>query len=120
LILFTIRIPDHAILILSKDKKKFKPKLIIIEIKNQNVSGSVDEKLWAGIAIKKNYQYWLENFDIEYVFILSTYLYNLVIGNKKKYNGLSKLLSDSNIKIFHGNDINHFENIYNLIINNSK
>lgn len=51
---------------------------------------------------KKNYQYWLEEFEINYAFILSPYLYNLVIGNINKYNGLLKLFSDSNIKIFNG------------------
>jgi hypothetical protein len=111
------RIPDQSILILSKNEK---PKLIIIEIKNQNVAGSVDDKLWAGIAIKKNYQYWLETFDVDYVFILSTFLYNLVMGNAKKYNGLFKLLSDSNIKILNGDDINYTNNMYNLITNNLK
>jgi hypothetical protein len=111
------RIPDQSILILSKSEK---PKLIIIEIKNQNVAGSVDDKLWAGIAIKKNYQYWLEIFDVDYVFILSTFLYNLVMGNVKKYNGLFKLLSDSNIKILNGDDINYTNNMYNLITNNLK
>ena len=110
------RIPDQSILIISKEKK---PKLIIIEIKNQNVPGSVDEKLWAGIAIKKNYQYWLEEFEIEYVFILSTFLFNLVIENKKKYNGLKILFEFDNILVFNGDDINNNENIYNIIINNS-
>lgn len=110
------RIPDNSILIIRKDKK---PKLIIIEIKNQNVSGSVDEKLWAGIAIKKNYQFWLEDFEIEYMFILSSFLYNLVINNKKKYFGLKKILEYENILIFNGDDNNN-ENIYNIIINNLK
>lgn len=110
------RIPDQSILIIAKEKK---PKLIIIEIKNQNVSGSVDEKLWAGVAIKKNYQYWLEDFDIEYVFILSSFLYNLVIENKKKYNGLKKIFDAENIEIFNGDDVNNSENIHNLIINNN-
>jgi hypothetical protein len=109
------RIPDQAILKLYKDKK---PKLIIIEIKYQNTPGSVDDKLWAGIAIKKNYQYWLDNFDIEYNFILSTYLFNLINENKKKYNGLKQLLEYENIKIFHGSDINFEENIYKSIIYN--
>lgn len=109
------RIPDQSILIISKEKK---PKLIIIEIKNQNVSGSVDEKLWAGVAIKKNYQYWLEDFEIDYVFILSSFLYNLVIENKKKYNGLKKIFEVDSIEIFNGDDVNNSENIYNLIINN--
>jgi hypothetical protein len=110
------RIPDQSILIKSKENK---PKLIIIEIKNQNVSGSVDEKLWAGIAIKKNYQIWLDEFEIDYVFILSPFLFKLVIENKKKYNGLKKIFELKNIQIFNGDDINHDKNIYNIIINNS-
>lgn len=109
------RIPDQSILIKSK---KNKPKLILIEIKNQNVSGSVDDKLWAGIAIKKNYQIWLDEFEIDYIFILSTFLFKLVIENNKKYNGLSQIFELEKIQIFNGDDINHDKNIYNLIINN--
>ena len=109
------RIPDQSILIKSKENK---PKLIIIEIKNQNVSGSVDDKLWAGIAIKNNYQIWLDEFEIDYVFILSPFLFKLVIENKKKYNGLAKIFEFNNIQIFNGDDINLDNNIYNIIINN--
>ena len=114
------RIPDHAILVLDENNK---PHLTIIEIKNQNVSGSVDEKLWAGVAIKKNYQYWLRDFKIDYVFILSTFLYNLVELNNKKYTGLKHILQSENILYFHGNSKTHNIDMYKLImdrvINNS-
>lgn len=109
------RIPDQSILYIQKNKN---PLLIIIEIKNQNVAGSVDDKLWAAVAIKHNYKIWLKDFNIEYSFILSPYLYNLVNTNKKKYNGLKQILNENNIKFFNGNDIKNSENIFNFINDN--
>jgi hypothetical protein len=108
------RIPDQTILI-KKDNNIHK--IIIIEIKNQNVNGSVEDKLWASIGIKQHYQYWLKDYTIEYMFILNTFLFNLINNNKKKYKDFKFILNKSNIKILNGDDNNYKENYYNLIIN---
>jgi len=62
------RTPDEAYII--NDKK-----LIIIEKKNQNVNGSVEDKLWTGPIFKEEYEIIFKDiFEIQYIYCVSSFL----------------------------------------------
>lgn len=64
-------------------------KLHIIEMKHQNVSGSVDIKLWAAPTLKREYQFIVgEQFQVEYALSVSEFL-------EKKFD------TDNNYKILY-------------------
>jgi len=102
------RNPDESFIIENK--------LIILEKKNQNVSGSVDLKLYAGIGLQIEYQNRLNTLKIpltvSYCFCLSNYFKN------KKYEETFEILKTQNINIFFGEDKTYFSQVTNWI--NSK
>ena len=80
------RYPDEAYLICNEDGTT---KLKIIEMKHQNVSGSVDIKLWAAPTLKREYQFIVgDKMKVEYALSVSEFL-------EKKF------LNDSNFKILY-------------------
>lgn len=94
------RKPDGAIVNL-KTKEIF-----ILEMKNQNVEGSVDLKLYAGIGIKREYEKLLPDFKIKYCFILNDWY------KKEKYSTMKEILYEFGIKIYYGDDKDFFEKFY--------
>jgi len=110
----TIRCPDEAIIIHQKNKK---PILVIFEIKNQNVEGSVETKLWASPSLKEEYKIYYENFfRVEYVLIFNEFLQNKFLENEK-FEILQKILNKNKISCFCGDEPNYLKNIENHFFN---
>ena len=107
------KIPDFVII---NQQKKF---VYIIECKNQNCSGSVDEKIETG-PIKLDYFKGLFNlYDKEY-----TVSYNYILSswfNKDKYKWVFNILNKYKIKIFIYDNIKNFnKNISNYFYRKNK
>lgn len=101
------RCPDEAYIIEYTAGRKV---IKILEKKEQNVSGSVETKLWAGPSLKREYELILgEDFEVSYGFCVSKYLKDKIISNEKKYTTLNTILSESNISVLFGDDENYFE-----------
>jgi hypothetical protein len=107
------RQPDEAYIIEYKDRK---PKILVLEKKVQNGTGSVDTKLLAGPIFKEEYLEAFEHtFDVEYAFCVNEYLQKIITSNQKKYIIFNKLMKKHNIPILFGDDANYFETLDNLI-----
>jgi hypothetical protein len=113
----SIREPDEAYIIKKNNDKKIYIK--IIEKKEQNVEGSVENKLWCAPSFKREYQLLLgQNFIIDYSFVLSNFFKNKFNDkNNTKYITLDKILKENNIKYFFGDDEDYFDKIYEYINN---
>jgi hypothetical protein len=115
----TYKEPDEGYLIIKDNKYNLK----ILEKKNQNVAGSVDEKLKTGDFIKQEYELMINNnynnikFNVSFAFCVSKYLQDKLTSNKPKYININKIMKKQNIEIFYGDDDNYFEKIYEWIIN---
>jgi hypothetical protein len=109
----TYRKPDEAFIIKHDDKLYLK----IVEKKNQNRDGSVEDKLKTGAFNRREYELMLNNkFIVEYVFCVSKFLQNKFISNKLKYNNMKKIMDEDKITIFFGDDSNYYSLIYEWII----
>jgi hypothetical protein len=107
------RCPDEAYIIEYNTGKKV---IKILEKKEQNVSGSVETKLWASPSLKREYELVLgSEFEVNYCLCINLYLQNLLVSNNKKYLTLNKILSENKIDILFGDDENYFEMINNWI-----
>jgi hypothetical protein len=99
------RAPDEAYIIEYNNGKKV---VKILEKKNQNVNGSVEDKLWAGPSFLKEYEKILGKFfNVHYGFCVSQFLKNK-FTNEKKYIILKEILNESRIEVLFGDD-NYFE-----------
>ena len=100
-----VRQPDEAYLFRTGDTYK----LCILEKKNQNTTGSVDQKLGVGQYLKEEYAECLdERFTIEYAFCLSSFLKKDYISSQKKYEIMRKLHAKDHITVLFGDDENYF------------
>ena len=103
LLLDELNHPDECFIIQDKSRSPFffKPKLIVIEMKNQNVSGSCFDKLYNGMYYKCLYDKLIgKYYDVEYHFVVSEFI-------EKKINSkpmLKQILNENNIKIFNARD----------------
>lgn len=112
----SIRYPDEAYIIEYTSGRKV---IKILEKKEQNVDGSVETKLWAGPALKREYEILLgSEFDVCYGFCVNRFLENKFISNEQKYEILNVILNESNIDVLFGNRDNYFETL-DIWINNS-
>ena len=113
--------PDEAFIIITDNEYKIK----ILEKKNQNTDGSVEEKLKTGNFNKREYDKMinLQNtntniiFTIEYTFCISKFLQDKFESNNIKYNIIKDIMLEDNIKIFYGENNNYLDIIYDWIIN---
>ena len=102
------RHPDEAYIIIPNEGKAT---IKILEKKNQNVEGSVQDKLWTGPTFKMEYSLFLgENFEVEYAYCLSNW-FKSKFENNEKYKKLNIILSSNNIKLFYGEDTDYYENL---------
>lgn len=109
--------PDEAYIIYFNDNSK-KSIIKIIEKKNQNTEGSVEEKLLACQLIKEIYQEMFNNnFDIEFSYCLSSFFKEKFTSNSFKYKTYQKLFNKYNIPIFYGEDNNYYQQVKNWINN---
>jgi acid phosphatase class B len=103
------RNPDEAYIIEHLNGHK---ECKIVEKKTQNVDGSVETKLWSGPALKREYEIVLgEKFTVEYSFCINEFLQKKFDSDDRKYNILSKILLENNIKIFYGDSDCYFEKV---------
>ncbi len=102
------RCPDEAYIIEYKSGRKV---VKILEKKEQNVEGSVETKLWAGPALKREYELILgEGFEVTYGFCLSSFLKDKITrADDKKYSTLQTILAENNIATLFGDDEDYFE-----------
>jgi hypothetical protein len=108
------RCPDEAYIIEYKIGKKV---IKIIEKKEQNVSGSVETKLWASPSLKREYELVLGNgFEVHYCLCVSEFLQKLLVSNSKKYLVLKDILSETKIDILFGDQPDYFTLLDNWII----
>jgi hypothetical protein len=110
------RCPDEAYIIEYNTGKKV---IKILEKKEQNVSGSVETKLWASPSLKREYELVLGNeFEVHYCLCVSDFLKNKLISSEKKYTILNQIFIENNISVLFGDDDNYFEK-FNSWFNNS-
>jgi len=98
------RKPDEIYLINEGNEWTLK----IIEKKYQSVCGSVEDKLLAGPAYKREYQKMFPEFNIEYIFVVNEFLANKILSKHPKYKSLRIFLKEFNIKILFGEHIDYF------------
>ena len=107
--------PDEAFLIISNNEYYLK----ILEKKNQNVEGSIEDKLKTGFFNKREYEKMLVNithkFNVDYAFCISKFLQAKFQSNNIKYNNIKEIMDDDNIKIFYGDDKNYFNTLFRWI-----
>lgn len=109
------RCPDEAYIIEYNTGKKV---IKILEKKEQNVSGSIETKLWASPSLKREYELVLGNeFEVHYCLCLSEFLKKKITSTEKKYTVLNAILNESNIAILFGDDETYFETVDNWISN---
>ena len=109
------RCPDEAYIIEYNTGRKV---IQILEKKEQNVSGSVETKLWSGPSLKREYELVLgSDFEVYYGFCLSSFLKNKIISNEKKYTILNTIFNENNIVCLFGDDDNYFETLDDWINN---
>lgn len=104
--------PDECFII-DYHKNNIKSKMIIIEMKNQNVEGSCFDKLYNALYYKCLYKKIIGNYyDIYYHFVVSEFIENK-IQKKQKFR---EILNEHNINIFNANSyrediIKYIENL---------
>jgi hypothetical protein len=104
---YLFRCPDEAYIIEYTSGRKV---IKILEKKEQNVEGSVEDKLLTGPSFKREYEIVLgTEFEVVYGFCVSEFLQKKLISNKLKYTTLNTILSENNIAVLFGDDKNYFE-----------
>jgi hypothetical protein len=100
-----IRKPDEAYLIQKGDRMVLK----ILEKKNQNGEGSVEDKLCNAGYFLKEYKACLgDDFDVEYAYCLSSFLQKKYTSNNKKFEIMRKVHEDEGITVLFGDDEDYF------------
>lgn len=100
------RCPDEAYIIEYKSGRKV---IKILEKKEQNVEGSVETKLWAGPALKREYEIILgAEWEVHYGFCVSSFLKDKMTSGEKKYTALNTILGESRIDVLFGDDDDYF------------
>lgn len=115
----SLRIPDEAYLIIYNTGKII---LYINEIKNQNVDGSVELKLWSAPSLQKEYQIYLNNkfnnITIKYTLTVNQFLQKKFEDKKNiKYNILQQILDENYIKVFYGDEEDYYNKLNEFIQN---
>lgn len=101
------RCPDEAYIIEYSNGNHV---IKILEKKEQNVSGSVETKLWASPALKREYEKVLgDKFEVSYCLCVNSYLQNLLESSNKKYVILNEILRENKIDVLYGDDDNYNE-----------
>ncbi len=109
-----IRKPDEAFIIIEKTNELDKITINILEKKFQSVEGSVDVKLWAGCALKREYELYYENkHKINYAFSLSKYLIDKINSQETKWVILTKILKENDINTFSPESPDYFTQVIN-------
>ena len=110
-----IRVPDEIFILENEGNK---PILVIVEIKNQNVDGSVETKLWACDGLRYEYEYlYGDIFDVKYCVVVSSFLKNKFEDKENiKYQILQSYYLKKNIQLFYGEDRKYHHKMINYLI----
>ena len=102
------RKPDEAYIFTDKVTGKIEVK--ILEKKNQNSDGSVDDKLCLGHHFKFiEYPYYLgENFTVDYAFAISDFLKNKYISDHPKWKLIRGTNDKNEIPVFFGDEESYY------------
>ena len=108
--------PDEAFIIFSNNKYHIK----ILEKKNQNVEGSVEDKLKTGQFNRREYEKMFEKtgikFNVSYAFCISKFLQDKLQSiESNKYNNIKEIMEEDKIKVFYGEDQNYFSLLFEWI-----
>jgi hypothetical protein len=86
------------------------PEIKFIEKKEQNVAGSVEDKLMGGPTFKRMYsKLFSDNFKVEYAFCVNDFLKKKLQSPKKKE--LNEIFVEDGIAVLFGDDDNYFESL---------
>lgn len=89
----------------------------ILEKKEQSVEGSVETKLWSGIALKREYELMLgSQFKVSYGFCVNNFLQLKLTSPVKKYVILNTIFAENNIEVLFGDNIDYFDTLDRWII----
>jgi hypothetical protein len=93
--------------------------LKILEKKNQNGPGSVDQKLGLGNWFKREYTKALGDsiVGVEYAFCISSYLKNEYTSTTTKWAVMRDLLAEDRVTVLFGDDADYFHNLDTWISN---
>ncbi len=114
----------YDLVILTHNKINDELCIHIYEKKYQNVEGSIETKLWASIALKRElelflYYYSNINVRIYYNLLLNKFLYKKFQDkNNVKYNILKIILKENNINYYSGDTRKYKHNMINIINKN--
>jgi hypothetical protein len=102
--------PDEAYLVHNVLDDTYE--LWIVEIKNQNREGSVEEKLMTGNVVKRMYETALNNrVKVNYAYSVSNFLKKKLLSNTLKYKILHKLYEEDGIKIFYAEEEDYLKQL---------
>jgi hypothetical protein len=110
--IITYRQPDEAYLIKQDDKYILK----ILEKKNQNVDGSVEEKLKTGAFNRREYELMVNihneyKFTIIYCFCVSKFLQDKLESEHIKYKNIKKIMEEDKVGVLYGDDDNYIDKL---------
>jgi hypothetical protein len=115
----TYRQPDEAYLIKNSDNNYT---LKILEKKNQNVEGSVEDKLKTGAFNRREYELMLNQtsdsnnkFNIIYTFCVSKFLQEKLESNNIKYKNMLKIMKEDNIDVIYGDEDDYLDKLCDWI-----
>jgi hypothetical protein len=105
------RKPDEAYIFIDKITGKIEVK--IVEKKNQNSQGSVEDKLCLGYHFKyTEYPYYLgDNFTVDYAFTISDFLKTRYISDQPKWQLIRHSNEKNKIPVFFGDDKSYFTDL---------
>jgi hypothetical protein len=113
--IITYRQPDEAYLIKNDNKYILK----ILEKKNQNVEGSVEEKLKTGAFNRREYELMINNteynFSVVYCFCVSKFLQNKLESDNIKYKNIKKIMEEDKVGLLYGDDDNYIDKLCDWI-----
>jgi hypothetical protein len=103
-----IRCPDEAYLIRNGNTYILK----VLEKKNQNVEGSVADKLQIGDYMKYEYSACIgDSFQVDYAFCISDFLKKLYTSNAEKYNILRAYNAKNGVTVLFGDDEDYYSKL---------
>jgi hypothetical protein len=109
------RCPDEAYIIEYNTGRRV---IKILEKKEQNVEGSVIDKLLSGPSFKREYELVLgSGFEIHYAFCVSSFLKTKLTSGTPKFKAWNTIFHEHDIVCLFGDDDNYFETLDSWINN---
>jgi hypothetical protein len=112
----TYKQPDEAFIFISNNIYDVK----ILEKKNQNSEGSVEDKLKTGTFNRREYEKMLNikdeyKFNVAYAFCVNRFLEEKFKSKNVKYKNILEIMKEDGINLFYGDDENYFNDLYEWI-----